>query len=102
MAYADIAGVSPEHAEVVPGPAGSSEKVRSMLMRASGDITVVLKDGSIEEYSAQTAYSRECESLGDLNRCSCTSAAVRPLHSATGSVTRVRAKSSRYSAAWAS
>lgn len=55
MAYADIAGVSPEHAEVVPGPAGSSEKVRSMLMRASGDITVVLKDGSIEEYSAQTA-----------------------------------------------
>ena len=55
MAYADITGASTERAGVVPGPVGSSEDMRSLLMGASGDITVVLKDGSIEEYSAQTA-----------------------------------------------
>ena len=55
MAYADITGVSSEHTGAVPGTAGSAEDLRSRLMGALGDITVVLKDGSVEEYSTQTA-----------------------------------------------
>jgi hypothetical protein len=55
VAYGDITGVIPEQTGAAPNTAISSEGTRSLLVGALGDVTVVLKDGSIEEYNAQTA-----------------------------------------------
>ena len=55
VAYDDIAGVNPDRTGAVPNTAISSEGARSLLVGTSGDVTVILKDGSIEEYNAQTA-----------------------------------------------
>jgi hypothetical protein len=55
VAYDDIVSISAETDRPASGDDGAFKDVRRLLSESLGDVTVILKDGSAEEYNSQTA-----------------------------------------------
>ena len=55
VAYDDIVSISAETDRPASGDGGAFKDVRRLLSESLGDVTVILKDGSTEEYNSQTA-----------------------------------------------